>query len=264
MTAKWINRFEIKPGRWVFEPSDESIVLGRRIKEAVEDAWRPPTFFYHLRPGGHVEAIRSHVANTHFLRVDIQDFFGCVNRSRLTRCLKSRVLGGYATARSWATASTVVHPDSSAGSKRYVVPYGFVQSPLLASLALNDSRLGKVLRTVSRRLDFSVSVYVDDILISARAAAALEAVFAEIRDAAARSAFVLNLAKCSGPATAVTAFNIELMHNSLQVSAERMQRFQEAYVSTSSQARKAGIRGYVNAVNPSQAQGLADEAGVAG
>ena len=91
MHPKWVNRFELKPGRWVFEPSAESKALGQKIKAAVEKAWRPPNFYFHLRSGGHVEAVRSHLENTHFLRVDIQDFFGSVNRTRITRCLKSRL-----------------------------------------------------------------------------------------------------------------------------------------------------------------------------
>jgi hypothetical protein len=43
----------------------------------------------------------------------------------------------------------------------FVLPYGFVQSPILASLALDKSKLGKLLRKLNGRTDITVSVYVD-------------------------------------------------------------------------------------------------------
>ena len=72
-------------------------------------------------------------------------------------------VGGYAIARAWANASTVRPPDDE---KRYMLPYGFVQSPILASLALGESRLGKRLCTIAELPQTAVSVYVDDIIVS--------------------------------------------------------------------------------------------------
>ena len=61
--------------------------MGAKIKTQVEGVWTAPDYFFHLRAGGHVRALQVHMGQTSFLHLDIQDFFGCVNRSRVTRCL---------------------------------------------------------------------------------------------------------------------------------------------------------------------------------
>ena len=161
MSAKWLYRFELKPGRWVFVPSIDSVNLGREIKERLEQAWKIPKYHYHLRSGGHLSALRSHLQHAVFIRVDLRDFFGSLNRTRVTRSLKP--FFGYDTARHWANASTVKHPIDS---KRTIVPYGFVQSPIVASVCLRYSALGKYLQSLQKRDDLALSVYVDDIIIS--------------------------------------------------------------------------------------------------
>jgi hypothetical protein len=134
MNTKWSTRFELKPGKWIFVPTPEMIAVGKEIKSAIEKRWSPPSYFYHLRRGGHVAALRAHLGNAAFLRLDIQDFFGSIGRSRVARCLKSRF--GYETAREWAHVSTVRDPSGAAGS---IIPFGFVQSPIVASLCLAES-----------------------------------------------------------------------------------------------------------------------------
>lgn len=247
MTPRWVSRFQLKPGKWVFQPSSDAKDIGRKIKAEVERVWQPPDFYYHLRAGGHVEAVRSHTANTHFLHLDIQDFFGSVNRSRITRCLKSRF--PYAIAREWANESTVRHPSDAA---KYILPYGFVQSPILASLALADSRLGGVLQTLANSPRVVVSVYVDDIIVSTDDPARLSSYLATIRDAAERSLFPLNASKEEGPAPSITAFNIELAHSSLVIKSERLDELIQAYIDAGSSRCQAGILSYVQSVNPAQ------------
>jgi hypothetical protein len=136
MNPEWSKRFELKPGRWVYVPTAETRKLGREIKLAIERRWTPPPYYFHLRRGGHVQALSSHVGNYIFARLDIQNFFGSINRTRVTRCLTSKF--GYKQAREWANASTVVDRDT----KRSFVPFGFVQSPIVASLCLSESALG--------------------------------------------------------------------------------------------------------------------------
>ncbi len=94
MAPKWHSRFELKPGRWVFTPTPECREIGREIKSTLERTWRPPKCFYHLRAGGHVAAVHAHEGKSFFFHTDIQDFFGAVNRTRATRCMKEFV--GYA------------------------------------------------------------------------------------------------------------------------------------------------------------------------
>src|SRR5262245_45013433 len=135
---KWSTKFPLKPGKWVFVPTNETVKVGREIKKAVEKYWKKrPRYFYHLRAGGHIAALRSHLGNSTFVRLDITDFFGSINRSRITRCLVPMV--GFKKAREWANASTVIDPGNP---KRWIVPFGFVQSPILASLCLEQSALG--------------------------------------------------------------------------------------------------------------------------
>ena len=250
MHPKWTHRYELKPGRWVFQPSPEAKDIGAKIKTQVERVWTAPDYFFHLRAGGHVRALQMHLGQTSFLHLDIQDFFGCVNRSRVTRCLTPQF--GYTIARQMANDSTVRH---LAEFGKFMLPYGFVQSPLLASLALDQSKLGRCLSKL-RGDGYCISVYVDDIIISAGSDSALHVCRPEIQRAAESAKFVLNQTKQQGQGPMVTAFNIELRHGSLNLQLKRFNEFKCAYQATNNSHEKDGIFGYVQAVNPSQAAGL--------
>jgi len=180
----------------------------------------------------------------------LQDFFGTVNRSRVTRCLKP--LFGYATARDFAHESTVRHPADG----RVILPYGFVQSPIIASLCLAESAVGVFLQTLHADVTFTVSVYMDDITISSDTADetkwALERLCASID----RSRFKVSADKVQGPAQLVTAFNIELSIGALRVESVRLKQFSVAMASSSSHLQREGIRGYVSSVDPGQAHVL--------
>jgi len=251
VNPKWSSKSEIKPGRWVFVPTVEARDAGKALKKLIEDHWQPPAYYYHLRPGGHVEALRSHAGHTSFLRVDIQDFFGSINRTRVTRCLKP--MFGYELAREWANASTVIHPDNK---ERSIIPFGFVQSQLVASLCLAESALGRCLEKLNKDPALSLSAYVDDIIVSSADAERCSAVLEELNIAAKRSRFTLHTAKQQGPATAISAFNILLSAEGLQVEAERLKAFEAALAEATSDAQRAGIIGYVSAVNAAQGESL--------
>jgi hypothetical protein len=250
MHPKWIHRYELKPGRWVFHPSPEAKEIGTKIKTQVEAVWTVPDYFFHLRAGGHLRALQVHMGQTSFIHLDIQDFFGCVNRSRVTRCLTPHF--GYTNARLMANNSTVRHP---ADLGKFMLPYGFVQSPLLASLAFAQSKLGSCL-SMLRGEGYCVSVYVDDIIISAGSDGALHACWPEIQSAAESAKFVLNPKKQQGPGPMVTAFNIELSHGSLRLHSGRFNEFKSAYQAASNPYERDGIFGYVQSVNPYQSTRL--------
>ena len=247
MTQKWTHRYELKPGRWVFAPTGPGKKAGRRIKAAVTSKWKPPTFYFHFRAGGHVAALKHHAESSYFYRADLDDFFGRVNRSRATRCLKSWF--PYAEAREMASESVVRRP----GIEGFVIPYGFVQSPILASLALDKSKLGSLLRSFDRQDDLRVSVYVDDIIVSAKDFDRLAEAAARLAEVAEIARFPLSSTKTEGPADRVTAFNIDLSEAELLITPERMQRLGQAYQQSDSVYRRAGILGYVESVNPDQA-----------
>lgn len=243
MIAKWANRFQLKPGRWIYEPTTESVEIGREIKAAIEAKWRPPGYYYHFRSGGHLAAVKTHFGNTTFWHGDIENFFGSINRSRLTRCLKPLV--GYKKAREWAIQSTVPNPDKSA----HVLPYGFIQSQLLASLCLRHSALGKCLHEL--RNACSISVYVDDIIASSNGNLASES--ALIVKAAARSEFTLGPAKLQGPAAEIAAFNIAIKAHSIALTDRRWTEFKVALADPAcSEERRQALITYINLVDPAR------------
>lgn len=247
MQIRWQHKYERSPGKWVFVPTEESKNEGIRIKDVIEQRWHPPEYYFHLRSGGHVAALRSHAASPIFLRLDIQDFFGSVTRSRVTRCLKS--MFDYTEARRIATASTVKHPTQD---NKVILPYGFVQSPILASLALAQSALGSCLERLSKQRRIHVSVYMDDIIVSSNSEKYLTNAQSQLEEAAKKARFAFHSDKTEGPANMVTAFNIELSPNDLSVAPHRLQQFAETYRSSDSGLQKEGIAGYVNSVNPNQ------------
>lgn len=247
MLRKWNNKFELRPGRWVFEPSEECRVVGNNVKSAVRKAWLAPDYYFHLRAGGHVEALRVHQSQSYFARFDIENFFGQINRSRITRCLKD--FFSYRDARLMATDSTVRHPTEPG---KWILPYGFVQSPILASLALSKSHLGSKLDKIHRNGDFRVSVYVDDIIISSNSLDMLESLKPRLIDAAIKSGLRFCLDKLQGPSRKIESFNIELDHGGLAITSSRMSKFIAAYELTENQHERSGIFHYVRKVNKSQ------------
>lgn len=154
-----------------------------------------------------------------------------------------------------ATASTIQHPDDAT---RQILPYGFVQSPLLASLALHKSALGKYLDELHGDRRFVVTVYVDDIIISGSDHAELGDALSGLKTKAERSRFAFSDEKEQGPSTSISAFNIELATGSpLSVLPPKLEEFRDAFrASTTSELQRAGIQGYVRSVNQIQADSL--------
>jgi hypothetical protein len=152
----WDHKFELKPACWVFVPTEESKQHGYNLKQKIESKWRAPHYYFHLKSGGHVEALKKHLGNKYFAQADIKNFFNSISRSRVTRALNS-LFKDYDLARSSACSSVVADPDSTEGE--FILPFGFVQSPIIASLCLYQSALGRYLdRLVST--GFRVSVYI--------------------------------------------------------------------------------------------------------
>lgn len=251
-TEKWIAKFQIKPNSWVFVPNEESIQYGNALKLAIEKHWSAPSFYYHLKDGGHVKALKSHIEHHFFIHLDIKDFFGSINRSRITRCLKEYF--EYSIAREIAITSTVRLPHNPV--KKYILPFGFVQSPIIASICLHKCRLHTYLQNLSTIEDIAVSIYVDDIIISGNDAAFLTKTLADIKITAKKSGFTLNPAKEEGPAEKITAFNIELSHGLLRIIDTRFDAFCDVYKSSTSINQRDGIIGYVSSVNTIQADDL--------
>ncbi|MEY9098010.1 hypothetical protein ABIA24_000919 [Sinorhizobium fredii] len=206
-----------KNGKRIFAPNEFSEKLGADVSRQVRKAYKFDSFIYHFKDGSHVVALHKHRANKFFCRIDISKFFYSVQRNRLKRVLKDI---GIFRAEYYAKWSTVKNPYGGGG---YVLPYGFVQSPILATLVLARSSIGAYLRD----LDDSItkSVYMDDICLSGPDKAALEAAFKGLLEAVAESGFTLNDDKTRPPAEQIDIFNCSLENGCTQVLPERVEEF---------------------------------------
>jgi len=245
---QWVYRFRKKSG-WVFVPTEDTIAYGQEVKALIEERWRTPSYYYHLQQGGHISALCQHKPHKYFLHLDIKHFFGNIRASRVTRCLKEIV--SYAEAREIAIYSTVHHPYAKRLS---ILPFGFIQSPIIASVCLKMSALGKVLHELHKKSCMTVSVYMDDIIISSDNIDDLENTLAKIEQASDRSRLPLNKTKQEGPGKMVTAFNIELSQHNLDITPGRLSEFQKIYHASTNESQKAGILNYVKAINNAQAK----------
>lgn len=249
----WLSRFELSPGKWVYVPDDKTKAFGQQLKTEIESLWQPPDYFIHLGTRGHVRALSDHLANTYFARIDLKSFFGSIRKGRITRNL-NQLFRNYPKARAAAVMSTVPFRAPAAERTSFVLPFGFVQSPLIAGLCLEHSRLGSTLARLAKT--FTLTVYVDDILIStSESVESLAEAYQSLLQAAVRSGFVINDEKLSPPSKEVTVFNIDLETQLIRINDARLSKFVSALQSASAR-QVGGILGYVRSVNEEQAQQL--------
>jgi Reverse transcriptase (RNA-dependent DNA polymerase) len=224
-------------GKQVFVPSNEGRKVGSEIKRAVEKRFAPDLFFYHLRDGGHVAAIHLHRSRRYFARIDIENFFYGVARNRVARALQELGISGGERYANWSTVKNPYAPPS------YALPYGFIQSPLLATLVLARSPLGQHLRDLADKV--TVSVYMDDIAISCNNKRVLERAFRKLRRKVPESNFTINEAKSIAPARQMALFNCQLEHLTTLVSEARRAEF---YSEPRSDRSEAGFAAYCRSV----------------
>jgi hypothetical protein len=206
-------------GRCIFVPTEQCKRKGRRIIKFFRRL-EFPDYFYHYKPGGHVAAMHAHVENTLFFKIDIQNFYYSIARMRVTRALRSYAYPGANTLAMWSTVRNPYH-----GGHDHVLPIGFDQSPLLASLVLMKSPVAVVIeRAISSGV--RISVYMDDFIGSHTDTVLLEAAYANIRDASVAAGLIPNPAKLVPPTSAITAFNCDLQFGSANVSPVRIAKYE--------------------------------------
>jgi hypothetical protein len=253
MLGTYDHKFVLLPkGSQVFVPSALGRQAGAVAHAEVRRRWRPPHYFYHLRAGGHVAALRGHLHNRCFATLDISHFFDSITRAKIHRALRSIGIGHD---RAWEIAqeSTV---EKTLRQRDFSLPYGFIQSPVLASLALDRSAFGRLMKTIARSNHTRLNCYVDDIILSGIEEQAIEDSRLALVAAAERSGFVLNGAKSQRPGSAITAFNIVLSNGELAVTKERLHEFEAAIVLSGSATAIAAIIAYVRSINHGQAAEL--------
>lgn len=207
----------LRNDRPIFVPSDRGKKIGHEIKKLVDDAVDFDPFFFHLRQGGHVMALHAHRKHKYFARADISKFFYGVGRNRVTRALHEIGIPHAGTYTKW---SCVKNPYSD---PRYSLPYGFVQSPILATLVLMRSAVGEFLRNLSKTV--TSSVYVDDISLSCDSKTEIDAAFNCLLEMIEASNFKIAKDKTQAPAEQITLFQCNLAYQQTAVRGERRSEF---------------------------------------
>lgn len=245
MFPRWNHKFEVKPGRWVFVPDEQTRQIGQSIKQAIESVWQAPDYYAHLHTGGHIRAIKRHTTDRTFLRADICHFFNCISTNRIIRNLKDMGFS-YEDAKRMGRESTVRNPQNH---EEYVLPYGFIQSPIIASLCLFKSALGSFLDGLTKD-GCCVTVYMDDILISSQSSPVeMSSVFSELVEKAEKSKLPINQNKTFGPALHSEIFNITIGNEELKLSSNRMEQFKSQALESQTPASIDAILRYVGQIN---------------
>jgi hypothetical protein len=250
MFGTYLYKFVLRNGHQVFVPSESARKDGLVVHAAVLRRWRIPHYFYHLRSGGHLAAVKAHLHNRCFSTLDISGFFDSVTRSKIYRALRGI---GIDHRRAWEIVqqSTV---EKTPGN--FSLPYGFVQSPALASLALDRSALGRRMKELARSNHTRLSCYVDDVVLSGVEECAVEGGRLALIEAARLSTFVINTTKSQLPGPQISVFNIVLSNGEMALTADRMHQFERDLIPATPPAA-AAILAYARSVNSVQADELA-------
>lgn len=243
MHPLYAHKFQIKSDVWVFVPSPDAVDIGEEIKDEIESKWVVPDYYYHHKSGGHVAALKAHIHNSYFLALDIKDFFGSINKTKVTRSLKNIL--PYKNAREVANKTVLKHPEKG----NFILPYGFVQSPLVASICLFYSGLGQWLDKQQRREEITLSIYVDDILVSANDETLLSVFLKEAAAIGAKTGFQLNMLKIQGPSPKVIIFNVEVGQYFLNITDLRLAEFSDVFRESGSKLQQRGILEYIKSIN---------------
>ena len=207
----------LRKGKPVFVPSTIGRRIGKEIKGEVERAYDFDPMYSHLNAGGHVGALHEHRENTLFARIDLSRFFYSISRRRIKSAL-DRV--GVGKADFYSKWSTVRNPYED---PRYALPYGFVQSPILASLVLATSALGKHLSSLPSEVH--PTVYVDDITLSSQDSQALTEAFDATLAVIQADGFTVSDSKVRPPSSEIDIFNCDLSQGKTVVRDERVAEF---------------------------------------
>lgn len=247
----YVSRFKLPNGKWAYIQDPALVPSAKENIRIIRKKWSPPPYFYHLLPGGHVAALKAHLRSRWFGKIDLSSFFYSVGRHRITRCLKA--LGfPFRDADQIAIASTVC---VNSARRQFALPFGFLQSPLLASIALDQSALGSALRKLHDD-GAKVSVYVDDILVSSATDDPVNEALNTLRTAAKLSNFLVNEAKSQGPTKSVLSFNVLVQSSHMHITAERLETMSQSVLMHGAGPVSNGILGYVESINEKQASEL--------
>lgn len=247
---RYKGRFELGrgSGKYVYVQTEEYKRYGRQLIREIRTRWTPPSFYFHLQRGGHVEAARIHRNSTFFAHLDLKRFFNSCRRSRVVRAL---IKIGYSR-----VEALQISTDSLVGPKgRQSIPYGFSQSPILATACLHFSALGSEIGRIDEE-GGCISAYVDDLIVSGLDEHSVSALVERLIRAADRAGFTIAHEKSSGTQPAISPFNLALAHNVLEIGSDQLAEFEARLASTTSEAVREGTLRYASFVNARQADRL--------
>ena len=101
--------------------------------------------------------------------------------------------------------------------------------------------------------NIAISVYMDDVIISAKQEEPLQEKAVSLKLAALKSKFALSAKKTSIVSRSIEVFNINLAHLSTKITTERLDSFRFAYQKSKCNHQKAGILNYICSINTVQA-----------
>jgi hypothetical protein len=255
MIENYSYKYQDDAGRLIFVPTNASREFGNKLIARILKRWQPPNICYHLLPGGHVAAARAHLPNGLFVRMDIRHFFDTITRTKVHRSLRGI---GFKQRHAYdAALRSTVSKATSGSIAPYSLPFGFVQSPMLATLALMSSALGGAIAALHAAGVVTVSVYMDDIILSGRCVADLAAAKESLEAVATVAGFTFNSKKGSGPAPFVTVFNLDIQHNHMELTPDRFARFTSDILTYRDKSITGGILSYVSVVDVAQTAALA-------
>jgi hypothetical protein len=192
----------LRKGKPVFVPTVIGRRIGNELKNAIEATYKFNPVYFHFRPGGHVAAMHLHRDNAYFACIDISKFFYSITRRRVQSAL-DRI--GVIKARFYSKWSTVSSPYCKS---KYVLPYGFVQSPIVSTLVMATSNFGNHILCLPKTI--KVSIYMDDILLSSNNIEELQMAFTSTCAILGADGFQVNFAKLSAPILKINIFNCDL------------------------------------------------------
>lgn len=240
----------MKPsGKTFFQPDFDTRVYGQKLIQRIMEKWTPPDHYSHLTQGGYIPWLHAFKRYQYLAKVDISSFFPSLTKNRVARNLH-KVLNNYEEA--WTAAGmSCVH----FGDARFL-PVGFVQSPLIATLCLSNSRVGSAMSTVGDSGRVKVHCYFDDIVLCSNSSYQLNKALSKICGAVTNSGLSLNEQKTKRARHRLTVFNVDCYYQHLSIAEDRMRDFREVVTSLEMDAEVQGILSYVRRINRTQAKEL--------
>ena len=247
----YFRKIPLGDGKFAYEQTPEARKEGENLVKQVFKRWDAPSFFFHMKAGGHVAALASHKKNCYFTKLDISRFYYNVTRAKLVRSLQ-KIGVPFEAAMYYAQISLVCDRGHR------FLPYGFHQSPALSALVLDKSLAGRYLREAARK--FTLSVYVDDIILSSRNSEALAKSSDQLVQALHGSNFSINESKSKICSASCISFNVLIQENSTEITDQRLDQFKTQISEVNGKESVVqGILQYVHSISPEQAKDLARE-----